>query len=325
MQKAVVTAEQAKIQVGQLLMGSSFMTLDGKMGKLLEYIRETELVKVLVYEIGKDMGVEILWPLDVLVYTTPKQVPVPAAVEPWTAKAIGDIPVASLCDIDIDGRIVTVRIVEHFTDEDKIDCTRVVEICTGKRYTMGNADIECYPPSSTIGMVDPSPMPTPEQEGSKVDGDSAIADIATDEERFEIMTPWGKATAVRETTSEQKHDPVNSPSHYTKGKIETIDFIEATGLGFHLGNAVKYLSRAGLKGNLVEDLKKARWYVQRATTFKGRLQEVYLLKPLAIEYCMSKELNYLQSCAIIAIVDTAYDHAVGLINEQIRLIEADKI
>lgn len=58
---------------------------------------------------------------------------------------------------------------------------------------------------------------------------------------------------------------VNSPSHYKDGGIETIDFIEAKGLNFHLGNAVKYISRAGKKdpGKYVEDLRKAVWYLQR--------------------------------------------------------------
>lgn len=61
-------------------------------------------------------------------------------------------------------------------------------------------------------------------------------------------------------------DPVNSPSHYVSGGIETIDAIEAWGLGFCLGNAVKYISRAGKKDPLKrdEDLKKARWYLDRA-------------------------------------------------------------
>jgi hypothetical protein len=59
------------------------------------------------------------------------------------------------------------------------------------------------------------------------------------------------------------HDPVNNPAHYTDGGIETIDFIEAKGLGFNLGNAVKYISRAGKKGNRLQDLQKAQWYLAR--------------------------------------------------------------
>lgn len=57
---------------------------------------------------------------------------------------------------------------------------------------------------------------------------------------------------------------VHSPSHYTRGGIETIDFIEAKGLGFHLGNVVKYVSRAGFKQDAkIQDLEKAMWYLNR--------------------------------------------------------------
>lgn len=61
------------------------------------------------------------------------------------------------------------------------------------------------------------------------------------------------------------NDVVNHPGHYTDGGIETIDFIEAKKLPYHLGNAVKYISRAGKKDpeKTVEDLKKAVWYINR--------------------------------------------------------------
>ena len=64
---------------------------------------------------------------------------------------------------------------------------------------------------------------------------------------------------------EQVHDPVNRPAYYTDGKIEVIDFIEDKKLGFCLGNAVKYISRAGKKNpdKEVEDLEKAIWYIKR--------------------------------------------------------------
>jgi hypothetical protein len=63
-----------------------------------------------------------------------------------------------------------------------------------------------------------------------------------------------------------KHDLVNHPAHYTDGGIEVIDFIEAKRLGYHLGNVVKYICRAGKKGtnNGLEDLRKAQWYLKRA-------------------------------------------------------------
>ena len=59
-------------------------------------------------------------------------------------------------------------------------------------------------------------------------------------------------------------DSVNHPEHYKTGGIETIDFIEAKGLSYHLGNVVKYITRAEHKGNRKEDLLKAQWYLNRA-------------------------------------------------------------
>jgi hypothetical protein len=61
-------------------------------------------------------------------------------------------------------------------------------------------------------------------------------------------------------------DNVNHPSHYKMGGIETIDFIEAKDLGYHLGNVIKYITRADHKGNRLEDLKKAQWYLNRAVS-----------------------------------------------------------
>lgn len=58
-------------------------------------------------------------------------------------------------------------------------------------------------------------------------------------------------------------DVINHPSHYTRGKIEVIDFIEDQQLPYHLGNVIKYIARAGYKGDKIEDLKKARWYLDR--------------------------------------------------------------
>ena len=59
-------------------------------------------------------------------------------------------------------------------------------------------------------------------------------------------------------------DNVNHPPHYKTGGIEVIDYIDAKNLSYHLGNVVKYISRADHKGNKLEDLEKARWYLDRA-------------------------------------------------------------
>lgn len=60
-----------------------------------------------------------------------------------------------------------------------------------------------------------------------------------------------------------RHDAVNHPRHYTShpSGVECIAVTEH--MNFCIGNAVKYLWRAGLKGDALEDLEKARWYVER--------------------------------------------------------------
>ena len=60
------------------------------------------------------------------------------------------------------------------------------------------------------------------------------------------------------------YDNVNRPSHYTEGRrFETIEVIEDWDLDFCLGNAVKYISRAGRKDDVTQDLRKAIWYIER--------------------------------------------------------------
>lgn len=84
-------------------------------------------------------------------------------------------------------------------------------------------------------------------------------------------------------------DNVSHPAHYNVGKIEVIDAIEAWELNFSLGNAVKYIARADHKGKPIEDLEKARWYIEReierrkndeadATLFRFRGDECKLIR-----------------------------------------------
>jgi hypothetical protein len=75
-------------------------------------------------------------------------------------------------------------------------------------------------------------------------------------------------------------DAVNRPSHYTEDRtVEVIDYIrEQTGDGFVdycVGNALKYLSRAGLKGDTAQDYAKAAWYCRMAAhvTAPGRFPD----------------------------------------------------
>ena len=72
-----------------------------------------------------------------------------------------------------------------------------------------------------------------------------------------------QARALEATSRRPEADPVNHPAHYTShaSGIEVIQITEH--MGFCLGNAVKYILRCDLKGNAIEDLKKARWYLDR--------------------------------------------------------------
>ena len=66
---------------------------------------------------------------------------------------------------------------------------------------------------------------------------------------------------------EEIYNPsVNHPLHYNQGSIETIDVIEDWDLGFHCGNAVKYITRHKHKQKSAEDIKKAIWYLERYLT-----------------------------------------------------------
>lgn len=64
-------------------------------------------------------------------------------------------------------------------------------------------------------------------------------------------------------------EQVNHPDHYQAGDYECIDVIEALGLGFNLGNAFKYIWRAGRKGDATEDLKKAIVYLEREVNLRA--------------------------------------------------------
>ena len=108
------------------------------------------------------------------------------------------------------------------------------------------------------------------------------------------------------------HDSINNPSHYAAGRQhEPIAVIEDWELGYRLGNAVKYISRAGRKQNALEDLRKAQWYLAReiesleptepfAVTYEDILQDsVYAASvgdELVLEYGLSdvddQELSY---------------------------------
>jgi len=76
----------------------------------------------------------------------------------------------------------------------------------------------------------------------------------------ELTDPTGIKSGMGATD-----DKVNHPAHYNFGKFEVIEVIEDWNLPYHLGNALKYIARAGRKDKTKteEDLRKAAWYVKR--------------------------------------------------------------
>lgn len=67
-------------------------------------------------------------------------------------------------------------------------------------------------------------------------------------------------------------EKVDHPSHYNSGKIEAIDAIEDWNLGFHDGNALKYIARHRHKGDSVQDIEKAIWYLQRHLNIMKKME-----------------------------------------------------
>jgi len=79
---------------------------------------------------------------------------------------------------------------------------------------------------------------------------------------------FGDGFIPKDAATARQHDPVNSPSHYASGGIECIDAIKASMsheafLGYLKGNVQKYMWRYEKKVNPSEDLKKARWYLDK--------------------------------------------------------------
>lgn len=79
----------------------------------------------------------------------------------------------------------------------------------------------------------------------------------------EIRQSIGERSKLMRGVQTQMTEKVNHPQHYQSDKIEVIDIIEAFDLNFHLGNVVKYVLRSNSKGNYIEDLQKAKWYLER--------------------------------------------------------------
>ena len=114
-------------------------------------------------------------------------------------------------------------------------------------------------------------------------------------------------------------DNVNHPSHYTDGKIEVIDFIEDKKLNYHRGNAIKYISRAGKKDKAkeLEDLKKARWYIDREIENlepennsepdnNSKLEEIIRFRSFMFEVMRETKTDWIHKDAIDALIEGLY-------------------
>jgi hypothetical protein len=91
---------------------------------------------------------------------------------------------------------------------------------------------------------------------------------STPAERLEASEKLNLEVITKPKKVKLKPDLVNNPPHYTAGGIETIDYIKAKltpeeFIGYLKGNVIKYTSRAGKKDDVVQDLEKAQWYMNR--------------------------------------------------------------
>jgi hypothetical protein len=142
-------------------------------------------------------------------------------------------------------------------------------------------------------------------------------------------------TDTKRRKDNEQSDAVNHPGHYNVGNIEVIDYIESLGLatGFNLGNAIKYLSRAGLKKNnsAKQDVEKALWYLRRQYEDWGNGKAELTGAPNnrqlnCYEYIKDKEFSYFIGRVIELIDDAIYCDYTGAamdeLLEAINILEA---
>lgn len=118
-------------------------------------------------------------------------------------------------------------------------------------------------------------------------------------------------------------DAVNRPAHYggADNPYEAIKIIEDWGLDFCLGNAVKYISRAGKKGSALEDLRKAKWYLNRANE-SDPLGDVHADEETNEDYAPSSvieawDLNFNLGSVIVGIAAHELDGALKHLSREI--------
>lgn len=140
------------------------------------------------------------------------------------------------------------------------NCGKIFEQ-TGK----GRPAVNC--PACRDLLNKPKKKVPPKDKQSEKVVESAPVISKTETTESDIRVDAFKDLYADVVTTDKKPDSISNaidhPSHYNRGKIEVIDFIEDQGLSFHLGNVIKYIARAGSKGDKLEDLKKAQWYLDR--------------------------------------------------------------
>lgn len=160
--------------------------------------------------------------------------------------------------------------VRSFLEQNPYATTKAVMRATGStaktvysiRWALRKDGVDCAPPHSKkkVTPIDLSAAGSPLQLSIKpnprlIGSENAVA---RPKARLAVAEDFAKPEFGASNV-----DLVNNPPHYTTGGIETIDFIEAKKLNYNLGNAVKYITRADHKGNRLQDLQKAKWYLER--------------------------------------------------------------
>lgn len=111
-------------------------------------------------------------------------------------------------------------------------------------------------------------------EQEKMRAELVLAKINSERAEHGLAPLTSLEPAVRAAQPEPTKETINHPGHYNTGHLEVIEVIEDWKLGFHRGNAVKYLARAGKKtADPREDLKKALWYIERELELWERYEE----------------------------------------------------
>ena len=125
---------------------------------------------------------------------------------------------------------------------------------------------------SNLKDVDAEPIDINVEDTNEQIDRKEVKEKVLDEVKEQLLKTKGKIIDIKEEP--EKNDPVNHPSHYTDTKIEVMDYIEDKGFNFALGNAVKYISRAGKKdkNKTIQDLEKAEWYLNREIERLKKLQ-----------------------------------------------------